>query len=432
MSVRSRAFGKILTLAWRNLLRNRRRTLINLSFIMIGVVAMGVARGYFVQTMYGLQEIAIRSGLAGSLGSGHLIIRDARYASEEERYALEFGMEQPDEIVAAASTLEGFDYALVRSQLGGLASNGEKSLPFKGWAVEPEAEARLRDGLRDMAERTQNLSLGEELRRLGRTPHGVLIGQGLARALHLKEGDPLLLLGTTVDGGVNAVDVVIVGLLYTGSDEVDRLFVIVSHDTAADLINSTRVGEVSVMLRDRDAIEPAAASLVQTLGAAEDEHEYTVTRWEESGVYYRAVRDLFSFMFAFLEVIIVVIVLISSWSIVNMTTMERVQEIGTLRAIGLKLRTITGIFLMEGAILGLLAVGLGLALQLLVVYLINSAAIQMPPVPGGNQGFILKVQYFTEYHLIMTAAVVAAIVAANFASFFTIRRLTIVEALEHV
>jgi len=403
-----------------------------LLFIALGVVAMGLARGYFGQAMWGLQEAAIRSGFAGSLGSGHLVLRDKRLDNSEERIALEFGIDNADTLISEISKINGFDYALPRTQFGGLASNGEKSLPFKAYAVESEVEAKLRDGLKDIADRHENLSVGVELRQLGAMEEdGVILGVGLAKALYVDVGDTVTLLGTTVDGAVNGVDVKVAALISTGALEVDRIFLIVLKNTAAALLNANSVGEISVMLDERGKLDKSLEEVRAILKKVSPEREYSVTRWENHGHYYTAVRDLFKFMFGFLELIIIVIVLISCWNIVNMTTMERVREIGTMRAIGIKIRTITSVFLIEGALMSVAAVIIGMLIQVVISYVINHANIVMPPVPGGNQSFILKIQYVTEYHPYIALVVVAAVVISSFASFFAIKRLTITQAIDH-
>lgn len=424
-------FKRTVSLAVRNLFRNRRRTLVTLLLVMVGCIAMGLARGYFVQTLHGLQEIAIRSGFAGSLGSGHVVLKDGRTLTEEERYVLEFGFDNAEEIIAVAETLPNFDYALPRTQISGLASNGERSITFRGYSVDAKAEAELRRGLKDIADRAESFSLGEELLAMEEVPFGALIGQGMAKALGVAKGDTILLLATTVDGAVNAIDVTIVDLLTTGSEEVDRFFLVTAHETAVNLINSDRIGEISFALQDPSRLEQFRSDLAAKLATVAPDQAFSIAGWEEAGIYYPAVRDLFTFMFGFLEVIIVALVLISSWNVINMTVMERVREIGTLRAVGIRQRSIASMFILEVLILGLFSIVLGFLLQALIVYAVNNAGIVMPPPPGGNQGFILKVRFFTEYHPTIAAAVIVALLASSISVLYSIRRLSITESLEH-
>lgn len=423
--------SRMVSLALRNLTRNRRRTLVTVLLIVVGVMAMGISRGYYVQTLDGLQQITIRAGFAGSLGSGHVIVKDARYATDDERYTLEFGIENPDALIDRISTLPNFSYALPRTQLNGLASNGDKSVAFRGYSVRPPSEAELRGGLTDMAERAEDFSLGEEILKLDEAPFSALIGRGLARSLHVKKGDTILLLSTTVDGAVNAIDVTITDLLSTGSDEVDRFFLLVTHDTAVKLINSEKVGEISVMLDDRAGLPGFLPQITDELATAVPDQELQVVGWEESGLYYPAVRDLFTFMFGFLEIIIIAIVLISSWNVINMTVMERVREIGTLRSLGINQRSIFAIFVLEAFIVATIAVVIGIIVQLLIVLAINNAGIVMPPAPGGNQSFILKVRYLTWHHPVIVISILGASLAAATFVLLSIRRMSITQSLEH-
>jgi len=427
----TKAIGKLAQLALRNLFRNRRRTLVTLLLVVVGFVAMGTARGYFVQTLEGLQQVSIRSGIAGTLGSGHVVLKDSRYARDEENFLLQFGLDNYAEIREAVAEIDGVAYALARTQVTGLASSGERSLAFRGYAVDPGAEAELRTGLADIAARTEGMTLGEQFEALGDEPYRASIGVGLAKAIDAGVGDTILLLTTTVDGAVNAIDVEIVHLIATGSREVDRFFLVLSHDTLSILTGATGVGEMSFMLEDKAMVDSLLPKIRRVAQEVTPDRSFDIVGWEEAGDYYPAVRDLFTFMFGFLEAIIVVIVLISSWNVVNMTVMERVNEIGTMRAIGMGQRSIGSIFLMEGAITGVVAVALGLVLQLLLVLFINNAQIEMPPPPGGNQGFILQVRYLTSYHFFIVLMVIGAMVVANVSALLTIRRMTITEALNH-
>ena len=423
---------KLGQLALRNLFRNKRRTLITLLLVVVGFVAMGTARGYFVQTLDGLQQISIRSGLAGSLGTGHVVLKDSRYADDEENYLLEFGLKNFAELQEEITRIDGVSYALPRSQLTGLASSGERSIAFRGFAVDPAGEAELRTGLAEIAARTEGLSLGDEFKALGEEPYRASIGVGLARSLRAEIGDSILLLTATVDGAVNAIDVEVVDLITTGSDEVDKFFLVMSHETLSLLTGAESVGELSFMLSDKALVDTLLPEISQVAKATIPDRSFDVVGWEEAGDYYPAVRDLFTFMFGFLELIIIAIVLISNWNVVNMTVMERVKEIGTMRALGMSQKSIGSIFLLEGAFAGIIAVVLGFALQLVLVLLINNAEVQMPPPPGGNQGFILQVRYVTSYHFFIIASVIGAMIIANVSALLTIRRMTITNALDHV
>ena len=130
-------------------------------------------------------------------------------------------------------------------------------------------------------------------------------------------------------------------------------------------------------------------------------------------------------------VIITAIVILSCWNISNMATMERIREIGTLRAIGIKIRYITLVFLFEGFFISLIGVTLGFFLEIGIAHIINWLLIPMPPIPGMNQGYFLQVFSVTKYHPWLAIGVIAAITFSSLSSFFTIRNMSIIESIEH-
>lgn len=391
---------------------------------------MAISRGYYTNSISGLQEVTIRHGYAGATGSTHFQISDVRSNLQQERYALEFGISRQDDIVHNLANMKEFDYAMRRIKFGGLASNGDKTLPFLGYGIEPEPEAKLRDGLVALKKQSKNLQLGDEIRRLTDHKQGVLLGKNLAEALGLKVGDPFMLLATTVSGAVNAIDVEFAGIRITGAEEVDNYALLTKLGTAQRLINTDRVSEIAVMFTNRQNLNEKKHQLEEVFTHFPDQ-KFSIRNWEELGHYYRSVRDLLQIIFLFLGTIIIVIVMMSCWNIVNLTTMERIREIGTLRAIGLSIYHITSIFLLEGFLIGIASVGVGLGLQLVAVYAINAAQIPMPPIPGTYESYLLIVDFLTSYHLTIALFIIGTLTFSAVSSFFVIKRLSIVEALDH-
>ncbi len=422
---------KIIRLAFRNLFRNKRRTLLTLLLAVIGFTGVAVSRGYYTHAVSSLQELTIRNGFAGANGTTHFQVSDPRGNAQQERFALEFGIANSDQIIAHLQKVPEFDYAMRRIKFGGLVANNDKTMPFIGYGIEVVPEARLREGMAKMKEAAKDIQLGEEISRMAKHPHGVLLGKNLARDLGLKVGDPFMLLTTTVHGAVNAIDVTLAGIQRTGAKEVDNYSLLTELSTAQQVIHSDRVSFIAVMFKNRDTLPQKEIALQNALLADFPGQAFLIQDWETLGDYYRSARDLFDIFFAFLEIIIIVIVIISCWNIVNMTTMERVREIGTLRAIGLSIKDITSIFLIEEFLIGIAGVVLGFGVQLATVFLINSAQIPMPPIPGSSETYLLLVDYITAYHPYIAGGIIAALTLSSLSSFFAIKRLSIIEALEH-
>ena len=274
------------------------------------------------------------------------------------------------------------------------------------------------------------LKAGGDVLKLDTSDFGVVLGARLAQSLNANVGDTLMLFGTTVDGGVNAIDVELTNIISTGINEADKYYLLTNISTAQTLVNTDKVSLLSVMLKDRGDITSSESAVQQHL-ESHKKQKLGVKNWVVLGEYYQAVRDLFQIIFTFMGTIIIVIAILSCWNITNMATMERIREIGTLRAIGLKNRYITLVFIIEGFFISILGVIFGFLLQLFLVSIINYLLIPMPPIPGMNQGYFLQVYNFTDYHVSLALAVIFAITFSGLSSFFTIRKLTIIESLDH-
>src|SRR5450432_931774 len=135
-----RNFFKLLKLAYRNLFRNRRRSFFAVLIAASGCTALSIAVGYYSFSVYSLQERTIRNGFGGSSGSGHLQLFDKRVGEQAEQHTLEFGLDSVTGLTAAIKKDPDVDYTLPRVEFGGLLSNGDRSVPFKGLGIATEKE----------------------------------------------------------------------------------------------------------------------------------------------------------------------------------------------------------------------------------------------------------------------------------------------------
>jgi putative ABC transport system permease protein len=142
---------------------------------------------------------------------------------------------------------------------------------------------------------------------------------------------------------------------------------------------------------------------------------------------------MFAAIFSFISAVMAVIVLFTIVNTMSMSVMERTNEIGTLRAMGVKKRGITAQFVIEGALLGLIGATLGLVVGTAVAYIINHAGLTWQP-PGQAFPTPLKVLTQGVNHLMFgiwiglgVLSTIAAWVPAHRAA-----RMKIVDALGHV
>ena len=118
---------------------------------------------------------------------------------------------------------------LLRVQFSGLANNGQADLPIIGEGIQPDKEARLGTAL--------TITDGRQL--TAADTNGILIGQGVSKALQLKPGNFVTLLVTTTDGALNSLEFEVIGIFRTFARDYDNRAVRIPFDVAQELIGTT-------------------------------------------------------------------------------------------------------------------------------------------------------------------------------------------------
>lgn len=404
-----------LALAWRNLVRQKRRTALMGIVVAFGFAAFALAGGFIAQSFEGLREGTIRS-------VGQLQAVDRRAVGSAEETTLQFGIPHADRARAIVASDPAVSSVLPRIDFVGLASNGAKSVPYLGVGVDPAPEAGA-TGARELVVAGSYLSAG--------AGEGVLLGTGLASALGVKPGDRVTLMATTPDGSLNAVDGVVQGLVDVRIKELNDRYVAGGLALVSRLLQSEGTVSKLVIFLKRGADEGAAA---RRIGSALTGSGFPVVirRWRELAVFYEQVKLLYVGIFGFVGTVLVVIVILAAAIVMTMAVTERTREIGTVRALGTRPSGVLRMFLAEGVLIALLGCAAGAVFAILVRAGLNAWGFTLPPPPGGTHGDPIHVQL---YPLAYAAGLIAMLVTMTIASYFPARRaarLPIVDALAHV
>jgi len=408
--------GKFLLLAFRNVFRNRRRTMMTLLMVGGGVAGLLLAGGYFAFMTRGLREDTIRNGL------GHIQIFTAEHFRRDEVHVLDTGIDNWREIAANVSTGGHVRGVAPRIEFYGMVSNGSKSSVFMGSAVDPVAESSL--GFRS------NLSSGRDLTGKSSGEVEALIGAGLAKSMNVKVGDGLTLLSVTTDGALNGVDVQIVGIVNNGVAELDARYLRITLASAQRLLQSDRITNLVVGLDATENTDAVAASLAPRLNGLPQ--AMVLKKWIDLATYYKQVRTMFDGIFLFMGLIVFLMVLMSSVNTLLMSMFERTREIGTMLAMGTPRSWIIALFMLEATLLGLLGALVGVAGGNLLGALINSAGLHMPPPPGYTVHISFRVLHVPGLMIGSSILVIASLAFASILPAFRASRLRIAEALSHV
>jgi putative ABC transport system permease protein len=408
--------SKFLLLAFRNVFRNRRRTLMTLVMVGGGVAGLLLAGGYFAFMTQGLRESTIRNGL------GHIQIFTAEHFQRDEVHVLDTGIDNWRQVAASVQSAEHVRGVAPRIEFYGMVSNGQKSSVYMGSAVDPDAERSL--GF------SPNLVSGSDLTASSGGDVGALIGSGLAKSMNVKVGDGLTLLAVTSDGALNGIDVTVTGIVESGVAEMDARSLRIPLVAAQRLLQSQRVTNLVVGLDATANTDRVYAELGPRLNNLPQQME--MKKWIDLAAYYKQVRDMFNGIFLFMGAIVFFMVLMSSINTLLMSMFERTREIGTMLAMGTPHAWIAGLFMAEAGLLGLLGAAVGVAGGNLAGTLLNALNFRLPPPPGFTVGILFHVQHVPGVMIGASILVIISLVLASVLPAFRATRLQITEALAHV
>ncbi|UGQ44861.1 ABC transporter permease [Massilia endophytica] len=401
-----------LSMALKNAMRNRRRSLVTLAIAATGTAAALLGGGFALHTYQSLAQAAARE-------TGHVIVGAPQSFDGVENAPLEHGLEDSGAVTQRLLALPEVRRVLPRLQFSGLISNGERSEIFVGTGVDPMQEFLVKGPF------MQRVS-GELLDAVpeGQGP-GIVLGKTLARTLNAEPGSSLTLMSSTVSGSLSAVDVTVTGIVTTGITDLDKRLAVVDIATAQTLLATRKVSSLGVYLNELEDSGRVAGQL-------RGDRAIEVRSWLDLAQFYQSVKGLYNRIFGFLGVIVLVIVLFAVTNTLAMAVLERTREIGTLRAMGATPREVMKVFTLEGLSLGAGGAVAGMAAAAGIAFLLVFLGIQMPPPPGRSGGYPLVVVISP---LMFAVAALAVTLLSGLASFLVSRkaaRQSVVEALSHV
>jgi putative ABC transport system permease protein len=360
---------KWIKIAFRNILKNKRRSFVTLLAISIGYTAVSVFRGYTDNTYEGLRTSAIRGE-----GLGHLTIYKAGWIEkgkiDPDKYM--FSREDIKRITDIAEEEEDVLLATPQLHLSGLVSNGNISTIFLAQGVIPSDDKTIKGAWAAFRPVRGNV-LDEK------KPYGVEMAEDLARHLDLGPGADGVVMASTLDGQMNAMDIQISGVYDSGSDATNDKYMRVPFSFAQSLYDTEKADRIVVLLDDWKKTEQARTRLQGRLSRAGLKCE--IKTWNELSLFYSKVKGMFDMIFMFLFSIVFIIVVMSTVNTMGMAVLERTREIGTLRALGLKRRGVSFLFAIEGSLLGLIGSILGVVLNVAVWAVIR--AVEPTYIPPG-------------------------------------------------
>ncbi len=366
-------------IAWRNVARNRRRSMVAIWTVAIVSSSIIVAHGYINFTFWGLTRVIVQGG------TGNMQLVDKRMVNDFETELLAFGLDSKtaNETVAKLEATQPVRRAMQRLLFTGIVSKDDSiSTVFRATGIESKKEKRLQQGNAAGA-----FVKGAMFKDTDKNPYQAVLAIDLAKKLSIDVGDEVVLLANTVEGGINAIDATVSGIYDTGIPITNQLDIKVPLALAQQLLLTDKVSNIVVQLRDIEATK----SIFPQIKALVKGTKMTVQPWYDIKPYFKAVEIIYYSIFTVMGVIIMTVALLSVANVMGTTVNERVPEIGTLRAFGIEKWQLRLNFVFEGLIIGFIGAVLGIILGFVLAFTISQAGIMMPPPPGRSTEFPLLI-----------------------------------------
>jgi putative ABC transport system permease protein len=333
-----------LRLAWRNIWRHKRRTIIIVLAMSLTLALMmwydGLING-FTDAIY---------GNAVKVLGGNIQVHAKGYRAEANSNPL-FPLADPQAVVKAAESNPRTLAATQRIHTGGLVTSREGAFSVGIIGIEPEKEMKVNII-------GQNVKEGRNL--TSDDLDNILVGKGLADAMGVKVGDRITMVGRSQHEQMRQRTMTVIGIFDLGLEDIEKQTVYISLGEAQALYDVKSSTEVAIFLQRLGQENSVIDSMKPGLPGYEIESFQANYPDLASAINTKSgVMDVFS-------VIIIAIAGVGILNLLLMAVYERTREIGVLGAMGLKPNQISLLFVLEGIMIGLVGVAAGIVLGLML------------------------------------------------------------------
>jgi ABC-type lipoprotein release transport system permease subunit len=393
----------MLHIAWRNLLRNKRRSAIIIVAIMFGLWGGLVASG----VSFGLGYDTVSSALATRLS--HVQIHAPSFReSRNIRDTLAGG----SEVAAKAAAIPGVSAAAGRIVIEGMASTAETAVGVSVYGIDSEAEARVSAIRQRMIEGAYEA---------GRRRNTVIIGAELATKLGVRLRSKIVLTMQDVHGTIVGGSYRVAGIFRTDSKPFDEVSVFVDRRELSGLLGlGDQLHEVAIVLDDPGTLDSVAAAAGTAFPALR------VETWKQLAPELQYIN---SYTEVYLEIFLGIIVLALLFGISNtmlMSVLDRVREFGVLTAIGMRGRKIFVMIMLESVVLSIFGAASGMAAGWGTVAVLQKTGINLSAFADGLRQYgYSEISYpIVPEHIyfeVLIAVLLAAVLGAIYPAWRAIR-----------
>jgi ABC-type lipoprotein release transport system permease subunit len=409
-------------MAWRNIWRNTRRSVLTAAAIAFACMLLV----FMLSFQFGSYSTMINASVR--IHTGHLQVQHPAYHDKKEMQQV---VKAPDRIAAVLQTLPDIEAYTFRAQGFSLASSAERTHGVLVTGIDPDREPQV-SKIREQMRSGRFLSAEDR--------EQAIVGQLLARNLKLKVGDEITLLGQGRDGSIAASVVWVKGIFSTGIDDLDRSAIHIPLETFQEIYTMRDAVHAVVIVANRlDVVPEIKSELKAALPGTKQgsgAQALRVLDWDElmPGLRQSIQMDLVSGIIFYLILILVV-----AFSILNtflMAIFERTREFGVLMAIGTNPGRLTRVLLIESLSLTAIGILTGIAMGCAVTAYFQVHGIDFTGSSEILSQFGITGRLYPKLSLLSASCGPAAVLVITFLAALwpalKVRRLHPVEAMGHV
>ncbi len=365
-------FNTYIKIAARNVLRNKRRTLLT-----VITMAVGFMLYIFFDSLFsGIDKMLVESLIKYSDGS--VVIYTKEYDENKKSFPLNKSIQTPLKVInLIKDSLPKVEITYRIQFLAEMVASGHSKY-ITVQAVVPELDTSVFELKASIAEGSYFLQ-----------KHDALIGKALANDLNLKLRDIFTIVTKTKDDTYNAIDFVVVGLLDTPLSNINESSVIITYEAAEDLLN---LKGTATSIHIKVPIYKAENIAKYSKRVEEISHEISILLGDRYKVYpfsklYKDFLILMQQKRISSAIITFMLLLIAAVGIANtilMSVYERIKEIGVLMSVGFKPKQVKKLFLLEGVIIGFIGSVIGLFLGVLANLWLTKSGYNLVALYGGT------------------------------------------------
>ena len=338
-------------MAWRNIWRNPRRTILTVCAITFASVLLV----FMLSFQFGSYETMINTSV--KISTGHLQIQAEKY---QEKKNIRFVIPDPQTIADIVAKIQEVEAYTFRGQAFSLISSEDRTYGVVVTGINPQRETKV-SRLKKLVRDGNFLSANDV--------NQAVVGRLLAKNLRVTIGDELTVLGQGRDGSIAATVVQVKGIFSSGIDEFDRSAIQIPLSTFQDIFSmDDAVHEVVVIAKSLSDVSKIKSKIQADLVGLNSRKSLKTLDWQDlmPGLRQAIEMDLVSGLIFYGLLIIVV-----AFSILNtflMAIFERTKEFGVMMAIGTTPRRLTKVLLVESMAMTLIGIIAGIILGIVVTY----------------------------------------------------------------